>query len=203
IEGGGGRAVPVACDVTQPDSIRTAFGEAETELGGIGLLVNNSGVAVAKGLLEQSEADWDHVLDTNLKGAWLVAQEFARRRAAAGQPGVIVNIASVVGLRTIGQLAPYAASKAGLIHLTHMMALELAPLGIRANAIAPGYFATEMNRNFLASPPGQAIRKRIPMGRFGEPSDLDGALLLLASEAGRYVNGAVLPVDGGHLAGAL
>jgi NAD(P)-dependent dehydrogenase (short-subunit alcohol dehydrogenase family) len=203
IEGQGGRAVPVACDVTGPDSVRDAFAAAETELGSLGLLVNNSGVAVAKRLLDQSEADWDHVIDTNLKGAWLVAQEFARRRSGVGEAGVIINIASVVGLRTIGQLAPYAASKAGLIHLTRMMALELAPLRIRANAIAPGYFVTEINRDFLESSVGQSIKKRVPLGRFGEAEDLDGALLLLASDAGRYINGAVIPVDGGHLVSPL
>jgi len=203
IEGEGGRAVPVALDVTSPDSIRAAFAAAETELGPLSVLVNNSGVAVAKRLLDQTEEDWDQVVDTNLKGAWLMAQEFARRLAALKRPGRIVNIASILGLRTIGHVAPYTASKAGLIHLTQVMALELAPLGIQANAIAPGYFATEMNREWLAGPAGQSMRKRVPMGRFGEPADLDGVLLLLASDAGRYINGVTIPVDGGHLASSL
>jgi NAD(P)-dependent dehydrogenase (short-subunit alcohol dehydrogenase family) len=203
IEGEGGRAVPVACDVTSPDSIRAAFTAGETELGPISVLINNSGVAVPKRLLDQTEEDWDQVVDTNLKGAWLMAQEFARRLVAVKQPGRIVNIASILGLRTIGHVAPYTASKAGLIHLTKVMALELAPLNIQANAIAPGYFATEMNRDFLAGPYGESMRKRVPMGRFGEPADLDGVLLLLASEAGRYINGVTIPVDGGHLVSSL
>jgi NAD(P)-dependent dehydrogenase (short-subunit alcohol dehydrogenase family) len=203
IEAEGGRAVPVGCDVTSPDSIRAAFAAGETELGPITVLINNSGVAVAKRLLDQSEEDWDQVVDTNLKGAWLMAQEFARRLGAAKQPGRIVNIASILGLRTIGHVAPYTASKAGLLHLTRVMALELAPLRIQANAIAPGYFATEMNRDFLASPVGESMKKRVPVGRFGDPADLDGALLLLASDAGRYINGVVIPVDGGHLVSSL
>jgi NAD(P)-dependent dehydrogenase (short-subunit alcohol dehydrogenase family) len=203
IEAEGGRAVPVACDVTSPESIRAAFATAETELGAIGILVNNSGVAVPKRLLDQTEEDWDQVVDTNLKGAWLMATEFARRLAGLKQPGKIINIASILGLRTIGYVAPYTASKAGLVHLTRVMALELGPQRIQVNAIAPGYFATDMNRDFLTGPGGQSLVKRVPMGRFGEPEDLDGVLLLLASDAGRYINGAVIPVDGGHLVSSL
>jgi NAD(P)-dependent dehydrogenase (short-subunit alcohol dehydrogenase family) len=203
IEAEGGRAVPVACDVTSPESIRAAFATAETELGPIGILVNNSGVAVAKRLIDQTEEDWDQVVDTNLKGAWLMATEFARRLAVPRLPGKIINIASILGLRTIGHVAPYTASKAGLIHLTRVMALELAGQRIQVNAIAPGYFSTDINRDFLAGPGGQSLMKRVPMGRFGEAEDLDGVLLLLASDAGRYINGAVIPVDGGHLVSSL
>jgi len=203
IAGLGGRALPIECDVTQPASVEAAVAAAETELGPITILINNSGVAIAKKIFDTTEEDWDQVLDTNLKGAWLMAREVAKHLAALGRPGAIVNIASIVGLRSMKQLATYAASKAGLVHLTHVMALELAPLGIRVNALAPGYIETDINRDFLASPAGKAIAKRIPAGRFGQPDDLDGALLLLASEAGRYINGAVIPVDGGHLVSSL
>ncbi len=203
IAGLGGRALPIECDVTEPASVEAAVAAAETELGPITILINNSGVAIAKKIFDTTEEDWDQVLDTNLKGAWLMAREVAKHLAALGRPGAIVNIASIVGLRSMKQLATYAASKAGLVHLTHVMALELAPLGIRVNALAPGYIETDINREFLASPAGQAIAKRIPAGRFGQPADLDGALLLLASDAGRYISGAVIPVDGGHLVGAL
>ncbi len=203
IAGAGGRALPVECDVTDPASVEAAVLAAETELGPITILINNSGIAIAKKILDTSEEEWDRVLDTNLKGAFLMARAVAKHLAALGRPGAIINVASIVGLRSMGQLSSYAASKAGLIHLTHNLALELAPLGIRVNALAPGYIETEINRDFLASPAGKAIAKRIPAGRFGQPDDLDGALLLLASDSGRYINGAVIPVDGGHLVSAL
>jgi NAD(P)-dependent dehydrogenase (short-subunit alcohol dehydrogenase family) len=203
IAASGGRALPVECDVTSADSVEAAVLAAETELGPIGILINNSGIAIARKILDTSEEEWDQVLDTNLKGAFLMARAVAKHLAALGRPGAIVNIASIVGLRSMGQLSSYAASKAALIHLTRNLALELAPLGIRVNALAPGYVETDINRDFLASPAGKAITKRIPSGRFGQPEDLDGALLLLASDAGRYINGAVIPVDGGHLVSSL
>jgi NAD(P)-dependent dehydrogenase (short-subunit alcohol dehydrogenase family) len=143
------------------------------------------------------------VLQTNLKGAWLVGQEGARRLVAAGRPGAIVNIASITGERVAGGVAPYCASKAALLQMTRAMALELAPHGIRVNALAPGYVATELNRDFLASPAGQRLMARIPQKRFGDPADLDGALLLLASDAGRFMSGSVVAVDGGHLVSSL
>jgi NAD(P)-dependent dehydrogenase (short-subunit alcohol dehydrogenase family) len=197
IEGLGGRALPVACDVTSSSGVEAAVAAAETELGPVGILVNNSGIAIVRKLLEHSEADWDQVVDTNLKGAWLMAREVAKHLMALGHGGRIINIASIIGLRTMVGLPSYAASKAGLIHLTHNMALELGGRGITVNAIAPGYIETEMNRDFLMSPAGEALAKRIPMRRIGQPADLDGVLLLLASDAGRYINGAVIPVDGG------
>ncbi len=199
IEGLGGRALPVECDVTVPASVAAAVGAAETELGPVTILVNNSGVVASKKALEHTEEDWDRVLDTNLKGAFLMASEVARHLAALGRGGAIVNIASILGLRNMARVASYSASKAGLIHLTRVLALEFAPLGIRVNAIAPGYIETDINREFLASPAGLGIAKRVPLGRIGQPGDLDGALLLLASDAGRFITGAVLPVDGGHL----
>ena len=149
-------------------------------------------------MLEHSEADWDRVVDMNLKGAWLMSREVAARWVAARRGGRIVNIASLLALRPIRHVPSYCAAKAGLAHLTHTMAMELARRGITVNAIAPGYFETDMNRDFLRSEVGQALIGRIPMGRSGAPADLDGALLLLASDAGAYITGAVLPFDGGH-----
>jgi NAD(P)-dependent dehydrogenase (short-subunit alcohol dehydrogenase family) len=199
----GGQARAVALDVIALDSVRAAFDAIAAWRGAPDLIVNNAGVAVSRPLLEQSEGDWDGVLDTDLKGAWLVAQEGARRLVAAGRGGAVVNIASITGERVAGGVAPYCASKAALLQLTRAMALELAGHGIRVNAIAPGYVATELNRDFLASGAGQKLMSRIPQKRFGEPADLDGALLLLASEAGRFMTGSVIAVDGGHLVASL
>jgi NAD(P)-dependent dehydrogenase (short-subunit alcohol dehydrogenase family) len=194
----GGRAAAVRCDVSDAASVRAAVAAAEAALGPVDILVNNAGIAVSKPLLEHSEADWDRVVDTNLKGAWLMSRELAERWVAAGRRGRIINIASLLALRPIRNVPSYCAAKAGLTHLTHTMAMELARKGITVNAIAPGYFETDMNRGFLQSEVGQALIQRIPMGRSGQSADLDGALLLLASEAGAYITGAVLPVDGGH-----
>jgi NAD(P)-dependent dehydrogenase (short-subunit alcohol dehydrogenase family) len=199
----GGSAHAVALDVSDVQSVRVAFDAIAAWRGAPEVIVNNAGAAVSRPLLEQSEADWDGVLDTNLKGAWLVVQEGARRLVTAGQGGAVVNIASITGERVAGGVAPYCASKAALLQLTRAMALELAGHGIRVNAIAPGYVATELNRDFLASNAGQRLMARIPQKRFGEPSDLDGALLLLASEAGRFMTGSVIAVDGGHLVSSL
>ena len=201
IEAFDGRAIPVPLDVTDPASVRACVGVAETELGPISILVNNAGVAVDKPVFDQDEADWDRVLDTNLKGAWLMAQEVARHMARLGHGGSIVNVASIMGLGGTSQLAPYCASKGGLVNLTRALAVELARHDIRVNALAPGYIETEMNRDFLGSEAGRALAKqRVPQRRFGRPEDLDGALLLLASKAGRYMTGTVLPVDGGQSA---
>ncbi|HUJ98310.1 MAG TPA: glucose 1-dehydrogenase [Stellaceae bacterium] len=194
----GGRAAAITCDVSDAASVRAAVAAAEAALGPVDILVNNAGIAVSKPLLEHSEADWDRVVDTNLKGAWLMSRELAERWVAAGRRGRIINIASLLALRPIRNVPSYCAAKAGLVHLTHTMAMELARKGITVNAIAPGYFETDMNRGFLQSEVGQALIQRIPMGRSGQSADLDGALLLLASEAGAYITGAVLPVDGGH-----
>jgi NAD(P)-dependent dehydrogenase (short-subunit alcohol dehydrogenase family) len=199
----GGRALPIACDVTDRKSIEDAVAAAETELGPVTLLVNNSGIAIPKKVLEHTEEDWDRVVDTNLKGAWLMTQAVARRLVALGRPGRIVNVASIIGLRTMGQVPSYAASKAGLIHLTRQLAMELARDGITVNALAPGYIETEMNRDFLRSAMGKKLEQRIPAARFGVPEDLDGTLLLLVAPAGRYITGVVIPVDGGHLVSSL
>ena len=200
---GGGRLASVALDVTDPAGIERAIATVEDALGPIDVLVNNAGTAVSKGVLEQTEADWDQVLDTTLKGAFFTAQAVAKRMVARDPKpewgGNIVNIASVLALDVVGHLAPYAASKGGLWQLTRTMALELARHDVRVNALAPGYIVTEINRDFLASEAGERMRKRIPQRRFGTPEDLDGALLLLASNASRYMTGSIIVLDGGLL----
>lgn len=203
VEALGVQALAVRLDVTDAASVRACFDEIAAQRRVPDLIVNNAGAAVSRPLFEQSESDWDRVLDTNLKGAWLVAQEGARRLVDVGLPGVIVNIASITGERVAGGVAPYCASKAGLIHLTRAMALELARKCIRVNALAPGYVATELNRDFLASPAGERLKARVPQQRFGCAEDLDGPLLLLASEAGSYMTGCVVVADGGHLVSSL
>ena len=198
IEAAGGECLPIACDVTMSDSIAAAVNTAETELGPLTILVNNAGVVVSKPVLQHTEAEWDYVVDTNLKGAWLTAREFAEHLVARQRPGRIVNIASVLGMRTIARVPSYCAAKAGLIHLTHVLAMELARHGILVNAIASGYVETDFNREFLRSEAGKKLEARIPLRRVGRPDDLDGAMLLLASPAGAYITGAVIAVDGGH-----
>jgi 3-oxoacyl-[acyl-carrier protein] reductase len=198
LEGMGARAATVGLDVTDDASIARAVAATEDALGPIDVLVNNAGIAITRSVLDQSRDDWDRVVDTNLKGAFFTAQAVARRMAARGG-GSIVNIASVLSFATVGHLAPYAASKAGLWQITRAMALELARDGVRVNALAPGYVATEINREFLASEAGRRMLRRIPQRRFGDPADLDGALLLLASDASRYMSGSVIVVDGGML----
>ena len=195
----GERVVRVPLDVTAAGSIPAAFDVAEAALGGpCDILVNNAGIAVTKPFLQQDVEDWDDVMAVNLRGCFLVGQEAARRLAAAKQPGSIINIASVLGERIIPGVAGYTAAKAGLLHLTRQMAVELARFGVRVNAIAPGYVATDINRDYFASEPGQAMIKRIPQRRLGSPEDLTGPLLLLASAAGAHMTGATITVDGGH-----
>jgi NAD(P)-dependent dehydrogenase (short-subunit alcohol dehydrogenase family) len=203
IEADGGRALATRMDVTSSESVRVAFDDAEKSIGLPDIIVNNSGVAITKPLLEQSEADWDAVVDTNLKGAFLVATEAARRLRKHSRGGSIVNVASILAARNAGGVAPYAASKAGLAHLTRNMALELARYNIRVNAIAPGYIDTDINHAFWSTPQGAEMIKRIPQRRLGKPEDLDGVLLLLAGPASSFMTGAVIPVDGGHLVSTL
>jgi len=199
----GGGAMAVACDVTDGASVERAVGEAWDRLGPIDILVNNSGMTSAAAGLELGEAEWDAIIDTNLKGAWLMAKAVAGRLVAAGRGGAIVNIASILGYRVAGRALPYAASKAGLIRATEALALEWARHGIRVNALAPGYIRTDLNRDFFASPPGEALIKRIPQRRLGELADLDAPFLLLCSEAGRFMTGSTVVVDGGHLQSTL
>lgn len=200
----GARVHCVALDVTNGQSVKDAFADAEAELGGpVDILVNNAGVSGDSFFLNLEEEEWDFVVDTNLKGAYLVAREMAQRLVAAKQGGSIINIASILGFRVAAVLAPYCASKAGLVHLTKAMALELARYRIRVNAIAPGYIETDINRGYFDTEPGQKMLARIPMKRLGEKEELAGPLLLLASEAGAYMTGSVIEVDGGHLCSTL
>jgi NAD(P)-dependent dehydrogenase (short-subunit alcohol dehydrogenase family) len=199
IAAAGGTAHAVGMDVTDAASVAAAFTAAEAKFGTVDLLVNNAGVAAPGTLHKTAEADWDWVMDTNLKGAWLVAAEAARRMLAAGRGGAIVNIASVLGMATSRGHGVYSATKAGVIQLTKHMALELAGKNIRVNAICPGYFKTEMNDEYFDSAAGQNYIAATPGGRLGRMEEMDGPLLLLASDAGSFINGALLPVDGGHL----
>lgn len=200
----GARAHAVSLDVTNAASVDEAVAAAEKAAGGVmDILVNNAGISGENFFLKLEEAEWDAVVDTNLKGAYLVARAVARRLADTKTPGSIINIASILGLRVGGSVSPYCASKAGLMHLTKAMAFELARNRIRVNAIAPGYIETDFNRDFFESEVAQKMIARIPFRRLGVKSELDGPLLLLASEAGSYMSGSVIEVDGGHLCSTL
>jgi NAD(P)-dependent dehydrogenase (short-subunit alcohol dehydrogenase family) len=203
LQGAGGRATAVAMDVMSGASIRAGWDAAEAALGPIDVVVNNAGISIVKPALEMPEADWDEVVNTNLRGAWLVAQTAAQRLVAAQRPGRIINIASILGLRTIGQVAPYNAAKAGLLHLTRALAMEWARYGIQVNAISPGYIETEMNAAFWQTAAGKRLIDRVPQRRLGKPAELDGALLLLASDAGAFMTGTNIVVDGGHTVNSL
>jgi NAD(P)-dependent dehydrogenase (short-subunit alcohol dehydrogenase family) len=203
IDAAGGTCLPLACDVTSRDSIVSTIAAAETRLGPLSVLVNNAGVVVSKPLFEQSEEDWDYVIDTNLKGAWLMAREFAHHLVEQKRPGRIINISSILASRTIGRVPAYCAAKAGLSHLTGVLAMELARYGILVNALAPGYVETDFNRAYFQSDAGKALINRIPLRRLARPADLDGALLFLASPASAYVTGAIIAVDGGHAVAAI
>jgi NAD(P)-dependent dehydrogenase (short-subunit alcohol dehydrogenase family) len=199
----GGKAQGVLLDVTLANGIDAAMKDAEETFGPIHAIVNNAGVTATKPALEQDERNWDSVVDTNLKGVWLVAQAAARRMIANKVTGSIVNIASILGVRVAGAVAPYAVSKAGVIQMTKALALEWARYGIRVNALAPGYFATELNDDFFESDAGKALIKRVPQRRLGQLGELDGPLLLLISNAGSFMTGSVITVDGGHLVSGL
>jgi 3-oxoacyl-[acyl-carrier protein] reductase len=199
IEGKGGRAVAIEADVTDHAAIARAFDAAEKAFGTVTILVNNAGIAHGGRAVEMPPEEWRKVLSTNLDAVFFWAQEAARRLLAAKMPGAIVNIASVLGLAVSKGAVAYATAKAGVVQVTKALAVELAFKGVRVNAIAPGWFVTEMNDDYLSGEEGAAIKREIPMGRFGNPGDLDGALLLLVSDAGSYVTGATVVVDGGQV----
>jgi 3-oxoacyl-[acyl-carrier protein] reductase len=199
IEAAGGRAVAIEADVIDNASMRRAFDAAEAAFGTVTILVNNAGVGHSTRALDLPEAEWRRVLATNLDAVFFWSQEGARRMLAAGRPGAIINIASVLGFGVGKGVIAYTTAKAGVVQITKALGLELAFKGIRVNAIAPGWFVTEINRDYLASEEGKKLTRDIPVGRFGRDGDLDGALLLLASDAGRFIAGATIVVDGGQM----
>lgn len=190
-------------DVTDAASVADGFAQATRDLGLPTIVVNNAGTVARGPSVDVTEDDWNAVVDVNLSGVFKVAQAAGRALIGAGSSGTIINIASILGLRVRSQVASYAATKAAVVQLTKALALEWAEHGIRVNALAPGYFETEINRELLRSPAGQAILSRIPQQRAGQLPQLDGPLLLLASDASSYMTGAVIPVDGGHLVNTL
>lgn len=199
----GAMAHAVAMDVTSAESVKICFDQIESLTGAPDIIVSNAGTTVGKPALDQTEADWDFVIDTNLKGCWLVDTEAARRLVKHKKPGSIINIASILGERVAGAVGPYSASKAGVIQMTKSLALEFARYGIRVNAILPGYVMTDLNSEFLTSDAGKRLESRVPFRRFGQMDDMDGPLLLLASDAGHAMTGTALPVDWGHLVSTL
>lgn len=198
ITSAGGSAEAIRMDVADVASVREGMSAA----GAIDTCINNAGVAVTKRALDQTEDDFDFVMGINLKGAWNVATEAARGMRERGG-GNIINTASITGFQTAAGTGPYAVSKAGVLHMTRQLAMELARFNIRVNALAPGYFLTDINRDQLSGEAGEPLRKRIAMRRYGELPDLDGPLLLLASDASRFMTGSILTVDGGHLVHSL
>jgi NAD(P)-dependent dehydrogenase (short-subunit alcohol dehydrogenase family) len=200
----GVEVLAVAMDVTRRESVEAAFDAVEQYFGTVEVVINNAGIGGAARALEVSEEDWRAMLSTNLDGVWRVAQAAGQRLVKAGQGGSIVNIASILGERVGNGLSHYCAAKAGVIQLTKALALEWARHDIRVNAIAPGYFQTEMNDVYFESVKGQAyIKLAVPTGKLGQLPQLDGPLLLLSSAAGSFMTGAVLAVDGGHLVSSL
>ena len=208
IEGAGGDAHVVELDVTDRDSIKSAVAHAETEVGSIDILVNNSGVSTTQRLQEVEEKDFDFVFDTNVKGAFFVAQEVGKRmlaRAKGSAPGTytggrIVNIASMLGLKVVPQVGVYCMSKAAVLHMTRAMALEWGRFGINVNAICPGYIDTEMNHHHWQTEKGQKLVQMLPRKRVGQAKDLDALLVMLCSNESHFVNGAVIAADDGFTA---
>ena len=196
---GGGEAMAVTMDVTSSASIAAALDEIESAFGVVTIVINNAGITIPKLLLDLSDDDWTNVIDTNLTGVAYVARESARRMIAAGVGGSIVNIASILAERVQKALTNYAASKAAVVQFTKAAALEFAQYNIRVNAICPGYFNTDLNSEWFKTSEGQALIMRIPQRRTGILTELNGPLLLLASDAGSLMTGSAVTVDGGHV----
>ena len=205
IEGEGGDAHVLELDVTDHDSIKSAVAHAETEVGSIDILINNSGVSTTQRLQEVQEDDYDFIFNTNVKGAFFVAQEVGKRmlaRARGAAPGTytggrIINIASMAGLRVLPQIGVYCMSKAAVVHMTKAMALEWGKFGINVNAICPGYIDTEINHHHWQTEQGQKLVQMLPRKRIGTASDLDAILVMLASNESHFVNGAIIAADDG------
>jgi NAD(P)-dependent dehydrogenase (short-subunit alcohol dehydrogenase family) len=199
IEERGGKAIALRADVTDRAAMTAVFDDAERAFGTVSILLNNAGIAHGGRATEMVPEEWRRVLSTNLDAVFFWAQEAGRRMSEAKTAGAIVNVASVLGLAVAKGAVAYAAAKAGVIQMTKALALEFAPMNVRVNAIAPGWFMTEMNDEYLSGASGDAIRREIPMQRFGKEGDLDGPLLLLASDAGSFMTGSVIVVDGGQV----
>ena len=199
IAAAGGQAVAIEADVLDRAQMNRAFDQAEKALGTVTILVNNAGVAHSTRAIELTEDEWHRVVRTNLDAVFFWAQEGARRMLAGNTKGAIINIASVLGFGVSKGTIAYATAKAGVVQMTKALGLELAFKGVRVNAIAPGWFVTDINRDYLASEHGRKLTREIPVGRFGQDGDLDGALLLLASDAGGYITGATIVCDGGQM----
>ena len=205
IESAGGSAHVVTMDVTDPQDIKAAVAHAETEMGTIDILVNNSGVSTTQKLVDVTPDDYDFVMDTNTRGAFFVAQEVGKRmiaRSKGAAPGTftggrIVNIASMAGLKVLSQIGVYAMSKAAVIHMTRAMALEWGRFGVNVTAICPGYIDTEINHHHWQTEQGQKLMQMLPRKRVGRPEDLDALVVLLASSQSHFVNGAVIAADDG------
>ena len=205
IEAAGGDAHVVTLDVTDPDSIKAAVAHAETEMGTIDILVNNSGVSTTQKLVDVQPEDFDYVMNTNARGAFFVAQEVGKRmiaRSRGAAPGTftggrIVNIASMAGLRVLGQIGVYCMSKAAVVHMTRAMALEWGRYGINVNAICPGYIDTEINHHHWQTEAGQKLIGMLPRKRVGQPKDLDAVLMMLCANESHFVNGAIISADDG------
>ena len=205
IEGEGGDAHVVELDVTDHDSIKAAVAHAETEMGSIDILVNNSGVSTTQRLQDVAPEDYDYVFDTNVKGAFFVAQEVGKRMLARSQGaapgsftgGRIINVASMAGLKVLPQIGVYCMSKAAVVHMTRAMAMEWGRFGINTNAVCPGYIDTEINHHHWNTEQGKKLMDMLPRKRVGQPQDLDALIVMLASDQSHFINGAIIAADDG------
>jgi NAD(P)-dependent dehydrogenase (short-subunit alcohol dehydrogenase family) len=201
---GAPHARAVDLDVADESSIATAYAAALADHAPpLDVVVNNAGISGTGAAIDTAAAEFDRIIATNLRGVWLMSSAAARLWRTGERGGVIVNVASILGHRVVGGTAPYVVSKAGVVQMTEVLALEWARYGIRINALCPGYIATEINASYFETDPGQQMIRRIPMRRLGQPSDLDGAFLLLATDASAWMTGSSVVVDGGHLVSSL